>query len=245
MNDTKNLPEVLEVMSVEVKDKSPMELAQSFLTSGGNLENLEKMLSLQERFDTTQAKKAYTVAMSKFKSTPLLISKDKVNGQFKSKYVSIGNLVNSALPGMGACGLSHKWEIDQSDIKNIKVTCMVTHSAGHSESVSMIAPPDTSGGASKNPIQQIKSTITYLRAATFEGVMGLASTDANFDDDGNQSSSIKYITENQLSQIVDMIAATESDEVLFLKFMGIESIKLMPVNLFNKAIASLKAKVKK
>lgn len=234
------IPEIVQENKLMVQ--SPMELANSFLTGGGSIDALEKMLALQEKYDSMQAKKAFTVAMAQFKSTPLLISKDKVNGQFKSKYTSIGNLVNSSLPRMGECGLSHKWDIDQTD--KIKVTCTVTHSAGHSESVSMCAPPDTSGGASKNPIQQIKSTITYLKSATFESIMGLASTDANVDDDGNQSA-IQYISEKQVSDITDMVNATETNEAKFLDWLKVESVETIPVNLFNKAMAALKAKVKK
>jgi len=236
---------VYESKEIQVRDQlSPIEQMQIFVRSGGDLANLEKMLALQEKYDAIQAKKAYTKAIADFKSTPLAISKDKVNKQFNSKYVSIGNLVNSALPGMGKYGLSHKWDIDQSDPKNIKVTCVVTHSDGHSESVSMSAPPDTSGGNSKNSIQQIKSTITYLRSATFEGIMGLASTDANLDDDGNQAN-VPAITEKQVSVIYDMINSTETDEAKFLKWLDVESVETIPMNLFNKALSALKAKVKK
>ena len=46
----------------------------------------------------------------------------------------------------------------------------------------MSGPPDDSG--KKNPLQQIKSTITYLEIATFEAVTGIAASDAG-DDDGN------------------------------------------------------------
>jgi hypothetical protein len=53
----------------------------------------------------------------------------------------------------------------------------------------MIVPPDTSGGdKGKNPIQQIKSAMTYARICTFEQVCGLASRDGNADDDGNGAS---------------------------------------------------------
>ena len=48
----------------------------------------------------------------------------------------------------------------------------------------MSAPPDTSG--SKNLIQQLKSTKTYLEIATFESVTGIAAIDKG-DDDGNSA----------------------------------------------------------
>jgi hypothetical protein len=43
------------------------------------------------------------------------------------------------------------------------------------------SPPDTSGA--KNPLQQIKSAITYLEGATFQAITGIVASDE--DDDGN------------------------------------------------------------
>lgn len=176
------LPEVVENNIVSV-DQSPLAAAERLLTAGVDLDKIEKMLELQERFERNEAKKAYTQAMTDFKSDPPNITKDKYNSHYKSRYTSLGNLVNTSLPKMSKCGLSHKWKIDQSDC--ITVECIVTHYKGHSESTSMNGPPDSSG--SKNSIQQLKSTVTYLKSVTFESIMGLASTDANFDDDGEHS----------------------------------------------------------
>lgn len=153
-------------------------------------ELIEKMMQLQERYEANEARKAYYQAVSDFKRNPPQILKDKENSQFsradkKSMYVSLGNLVQTVNPALGAHGLSASWEINQAE-KLVKVSCKLSHSLGHSETVTMEAPPDISGGNAKNPIQQIKSTVTYLRAATFEAVTGLAATDdASIDDDGN------------------------------------------------------------
>ena len=244
MGTDTDVPEVIETKDIQIIQKSPMELSTAFISNGGTVETLKEILALQKEYDAMEAKKAYTKAIADFKSTPLSILKDKVNNQFGSKYVSIGQLVNCALPGMGKYGLSHKWEIDQTDQKSIKVTCVVTHSDGHSESVSMAAPPDTSGGNSKNAIQQIKSTITYLRAATFEGIMGLASTDANINDDGNMVG-VKLVTTKQVSSIVDMINSTGIDETAFLKWVGVDQVEAIPVTKFNEVMVALKGKVKK
>jgi len=155
-------------------------------------ELIEKMMALQERNDANEARKAYYQAVADFKMNPPKILKDKENSQFsradkKSMYVSLGNLVQTVNPALGQHGLSASWEINQAE-KMVKVSCKLSHRLGHSETVTMEAPPDVSGGNAKNPIQQIKSTITYLRAATFEAVTGLAATDdANTDDDGNGS----------------------------------------------------------
>ena len=128
-----------------------------------------------------EARKAFTAAMAAFKGEAVRVAKDKDNHQYKSKYVSLGNLIDTVTPALSRHGLSAHWEIEQAT--GICVTCHLTHAAGHSVSVSMTCPPDKSGA--KNAIQEIKSAITYAKACTFESVCGLASTDANLDDDGN------------------------------------------------------------
>lgn len=180
---------ISESKPVQVQIVTPYEMMMDAVKNELPLEQIEKMMELQERFEKRESEKAFVSAMAKFKEIPLIITKDKVNTQYKSYYTTIGNLVNLTLPGMSKCGLSHKWDIDQTVENIIKITCVVTHSMGHSESVSMSAGKDDSG--KKNPIQQVKSTITYLKAATFESIMGLASSDSNIDDDGNGASQSK------------------------------------------------------
>ena len=151
-------------------------------TPNFDVDKLNALLAVKERWEAGEAKKAYTEAMTEFKTSAPIVTKDRDNKQYESKYTSIGNLVNTVNPHLSKYGLSARWDIDQSN--GIKVTCVMTHRLGHSESTSMSGPPDNSG--KKNPLQEIKSTITYLKAATFEAITGLASTDANSDDDGNQ-----------------------------------------------------------
>lgn len=231
-----------ESMPVPV-DNSPAALMQIALTKGMDLDKLEKMLDLQTKWEERESRKAYTKAMAAFKVDPPSIYKDKLNKQFGSKYSSIDALVNSAIPYLSRQGLSHSWQYGEPDVKQVVVTCTITHELGHSESVTMSAPPDTSGGGSKNPIQQIKSTQTYLKIATFEAVTGLVSKEANLDDDGN-ASNIQYIDDKQLSSIIDTINSKEADEAKFCKYLKIESLDKIQAKDFGKAMAALKAKKK-
>ena len=210
---------------------------------------IEKMMELQERNDRNEARKAFFVAVAAFKENPPEVIKDKENSQFskgdkKAMYTSIGNLVTTVNPCLGEHGLSASWEINQAE-KLVKVSCKLSHRLGHTETVTMEAPPDISGGNAKNPIQQIKSTVTYLRALTFEAVTGLATTDdANLDDDGNAAGrgDVEYISDKQISTIVDMINDTETDEKKYLQHMKFESIETIPVKEYARALEALREK---
>lgn len=207
---------------------NPAEMLYLAMSRGSNMDELQKFMDLKDRWEASEARKAFVAAMSRFKANDIVVSKDKANLQYSSRYTTLGNLVSTVTPFLSKEGLSAKWDLEQPPGK-IKVTCILTHSMGHSECVWMEAPPDGSG--TKNPIQQIKSTITYLKACTFESICGLASTDANLDDDGNgfhQKAPAKDAKGNEIPQ-VDVESACSQ----------IANAKTMPelVHAFNTAFA--------
>ena len=225
-----------------LKPMTPSDLLSILVQRGADLATLEKFMDLKEREEKNQARKAFVVAMTKFKADPPEIYKDKENKQFKSKYSSIDAMVNSTIPKLSKYGLSHSWQIGEIN-GNPQVTCILTHELGHSESATMSAPPDTSGGGSKNPIQQIKSTQTYLKIATFEAVTGLVSTEGNLDDDGNASGA-EYITSEMQTEINDLIKSTKADKAKVLKYLKAESVEKILLSDYGKAKVAFEAKAK-
>ena len=170
-----------EPQSVVAQPPTPAHMLQVALEKGASMEQLEKLLDLQERWEANEARKAFVRAMSNFKANPPQVVKDKLVAYQGTRYThaSLAAVVDAVVAGLSEHGLSHRWELEQNGI--IKVTCVITHEMGHSESVSMSAPADDSG--KKNAIQQIASTITYLERYTLMAVTGLAAKDMQ-DDDG-------------------------------------------------------------
>lgn len=162
---------------------TPMSLIEQASARGASIEQMQQLFELQLRWEADFARKAFVSAMAEFKKEKIIILRDKDNLQYKSKYASIGNLVNTVTPFLSKHGLSASWTPDQKD--GISITCTITHALGHSESKTINVPLDTSGA--KNPLQQIKSSMTYARILSFECACGLASTEGNLDDDGNAS----------------------------------------------------------
>jgi hypothetical protein len=123
----------------------------------------------------------------------------------------------------------------------VKVTCILSHVQGHSESVSLAAPPDVSGA--KNPIQQIKSTTTYLKLATFEAVTGIATEEGNKDDDGNGAGTA-YITEEQEAKIRDLIEEKSAEIPAFCNYFKIAKLGDLRASDFERAITALNKKAR-
>ena len=238
MND-KQLKQVDQVQQLPVA-VTPMDMLRVAIDKGADLEKLQQLMNLQERWEANEAKKAYIVAMSNFKANPPQIVKDMLNKQYGSKYSSLANFVNTVNPELSKHGLSSKWELNQS--AGIMVTCVMTHIQGHMESVSMTAPPDTSGA--KNPIQQIKSTVTYLELATFQAITGLVASDAAVDDDGN-SFGTKTITTDQSIVISDLLTETKKDVGKFLEQFGFDSLDTIPASEYDRVILALNERKRK
>jgi hypothetical protein len=227
---------------------SPSTLIELAINQGVDLDKIEKMLVLQERWEKNEAKKAYIRAMTAFKANPPEIEKDvrvqydTSKGKTDYKHASLANVTKKINSALSEHGLSAAWSTTQQN-GSVAVTCTITHEQGHSESTSLTASPDASG--SKNAIQAIGSTISYLERYTILALTGLATFD--MDDDGNAAASgpVEYINDQQYGSIIDMMNEAEADEGKFLQYLKIESIEKMPLNKFNMAVKALEAKLAK
>lgn len=190
----KRIPALPET-SVQVEGQSNNAVIMMAMQKGYEPDFISKMLDLQERFEKNEARKAFFEAKANFKAEPLLVKKDKHNKFFDSWYTSLGNLLETYNPTLGKHGLSISFPTPEQTDDTMTVECRLSHRMGHSESNSMTAPIDKaavgkeSGKRSRNPIQDIKSTFTYLRAATCEAALGVAGTEGTIDDDGNSAGS--------------------------------------------------------
>jgi len=205
------------------------------------VEHLEKMMELQERYEANEAKKAYHMAMAQFKANPPKINKDahvnyksQKTGQVTDyKHATLANVTDAINTALSKHGLSSSWIQDQNN-GNIAITCKITHIMGHSESTTLAAAPDASGG--KNSIQAVGSTVTYLQRYTLLSLTGLATQEQ--DDDGIDSEA-EYITDDQIERINLLIEKTESDLSLFLSFMKVDRLDKIFVSDYRKAISVL------
>lgn len=203
-------PETLQpIQSKSLVTTTSADLIRFAIQSNASMDMLERLMAMKERDEANEARKAFHDAKAAFKQEDIHVTKDKENKQFKSMYTTIGNLVGTVSPFLGKHGLSASWDTKQPEDGRIIVTCTLTHKLGHSESTELIVPPDTSGA--KNPIQQIKSAITYAKVVTFEDVCGIASSDANEDDDGNGAGSGAYVSERQLQDFIAKVNDAGTD----------------------------------
>lgn len=164
---------------------TPSDLLRMAVEQGADLDRLERLMALQERWEKGEAVKAYNTAFTAFKAEAVLILKNRSVAQGPlsgKKYAELFAVINAATPALSRHGLSAAWRLTKDEKDWLEVTCTLKHVAGHSESVSMGGPPDT--GGAKNAIQARASTVTYLERYTLKAITGLAEQDDDDNGDG-------------------------------------------------------------
>jgi hypothetical protein len=239
MEDSGEIVKVKKVRppAVAAAGNTPADLIRMAVSGGADLDKLEKLLALQERWEANEARKAYHKAMAEFKKNPPEIDKDKKvsYGTTKYNHASLANVVEKITAELSKHGLSASWTTKQDE--KISVTCRITHVLGHSEETTIAAMADTSG--SKNSIQAIGSTISYLERYSVLSILGLATKEQ--DDDGK---SAEPVSDEQLKALRDLLkaAGAEGKEAEFAKFLGIEVLEQLKAVDYKKAEAALIAR---
>jgi ERF superfamily len=235
----------------------PSVLLRQAVDKGASLETLERLMALYERSERLQARKEFDDAISRAKAEMPIIIKNRMAG-FDSKrtggarteyaYEDLAEIMRVVDPILAKHGLSIRWRTSSEINAPIHVTCVLSHRAGYFEENGLHGPRDESG--SKNPLQAIGSTLTYLQRYTVKAALGLA---AARDDDAEITSSDApaTISAEQVIALIKRLDQAGLDQVRFCKGFDIADIHDLPaaewdtankrIETFVNARASLRA----
>jgi hypothetical protein len=226
---------------------NPMDMLARAIERGVAPETLDKLITLQERWEANQARKAFDEAMAATKAEMPVINKNRTvdftssKGRTHYRFEDMAEIVRVVAPILGRHGLSHRFRTQSPVGEPITVTCIISHRDGHFEENTLVGPRDDSGN--KNPIQSIGSTITFLQRYTLKAALGLAASD---DDDGRAAGGTQEetgpITEDQVKAIRKLISETETDEASFLKWLDVASVEEIPAAQMQRVLNSFDAK---
>lgn len=180
---------------------SPAQLLQVAVEKGADIAMLEKLMDMQERWNAGQAKTAFYESLSGFQGEVPTIQKKKDGHNYK--YAPLADIIEQVKSTLQKFGLSYRFE--QSHQESIEITCIVTHILGHSEKTTMKAMADTSG--SKNSVQAIASTVTYLSRYTFCGGLGISTADEDMD--GRIDNGGDVITAEQAAELLPLLCTDD------------------------------------
>jgi hypothetical protein len=189
---------------------TPADLLRIAVENGADLDRLERLMALQERWEATEARKAYDIAFAAFKAEAVTIIKNRnvTDGPLKGKkYAELFAVVNAVTPALSKHGLSSSWKITRDEPQWIEVTCTLKHTGGHTESVSMGGPPDA--GGAKNAIMARASTVSYLERYTLKAITGLS--EQGDDDDGGHGRANDWAARAQEAATLEELAQVKDD----------------------------------
>jgi len=211
---------------------TPMDMLNRAVSSGASLDMVEKLMTLQERWDASQARKQFDAAVSAAKAEIPPITRN-ATGHNAKKYADFAAIAKVVDPIIGQHGLSYRFRTTQTD--KISVTCILSHKAGHSEETTLCGPADATGN--KNAIQAIGSTLTYLQRYSLVQMLGLA---AAADDDGKSAADAGAITPEQATEIATKCkAVADGFDESFCNYFGIETIADLPAKEYQRALVAI------
>jgi hypothetical protein len=225
---------------------TPMEMLSAAIDNGATVEMIDKLMTLQERWEANQGRKAFDNAIAAAKAEiPVIIKARVVDFTGKTgirthyHYEDLAVIAETINPILANHGLSYRYRTGQESGR-ITVTCIISHREGYSEETSLSAGADESGN--KNNIQAVGSTITYLQRMTLKAALGLA---AARDDDGQASAKSGPISDAQYDALLKEVERVSADLSRFEKAMGVETLADLPAAHFDAAMSRLAMKGQK
>lgn len=235
------------VSTLPQQSVNPMQMVSVALEKGAGIDQLEKFMAMAERWEANEARKAFVSALNAFKANPPTLKKNKHvrfqtnKGVTEYDHATLDHISEEIARCLAQHGISHRWDVEQLDGGQVRVTCVLTHEKGHSERVPMQAGLDQSGG--KNNIQALGSSVTYLQRYTLLAATGMAVQ--GMDDDG-KGPPPERITAEQAEDIQHRIDAYGIDNNAFMNWLRTEmkcrEIKDLAAQSLNDVLAKIESR---
>lgn len=221
---------------------SPAHMLQIAVERGADIDQLQKLMELHERWEKNQARKAFdeAIAAAKAKIKPIVKKREvdftTAKGRTNYQYEDLALIASEVDPILSEFGLSYRYRARQ-DGNKVSVTCVIAHREGHSEETTLTGLNDESGN--KNSIQAIGSAVTYLQRYTLKLALGLAATK---DDDGNSIGGPEKITEQQAADLKKLAEEVGANLDQFKRYLRVQELTDLPASKYADAVAALNKK---
>lgn len=192
--------------SIQAEAATIMSIIQQVAMSPeADIDKMERLMAMHERFQAQQAKQQYDDALSQMQEEMPVIGerggiKDK-NGRIQSTYALWEDINEMIKPVMAKYGFALTFRTPRND-RGIEVEGVLSHRAGHREETSILLPVDTTG--SKNGVQAVASSVSYGKRYTAGLLLNITTTGE--DDDGNGHAAVTpRVTSAQAAQLAMLL----------------------------------------
>ncbi len=226
-------------------------LLAKMIENKAGADELGKMMSLFERWQAAEAKKAFAASMNLAQQDMPRVIKDADNSHTRSRYVLLETLQAAIAPVIARHGFSLSWSQGDAPQPHLtRVVATLFHTGGHSERYQGDYPIDgvgAKGGSVMNPLQGTVSAHTYAQKDMLRLMFNI--TIAGRDLDGNGAGPT-LITEAEITEINTLVEQTSTDYDAFLRWAStaqgvpLESLADMTKATVTKALDFLRRKRK-
>jgi hypothetical protein len=239
-----------ELAPVERHVITPMDMIMQAVASGAPMEVVEKLAILHERWEASQARKAFDAAMADAKAEiKPIFKKQQVDftsqkGRTNYAYEGMDDVAREVDPVLAKYGLSYRHRSSQNG-KKLTVMCVMSHRGGHREDCAELSADNDESG-NKNSIQGVGSAATFLQRYTLKLALGLSTTK---DNDGHAIPAASGpVSNEQYEELIALADEVDQNHERFCQWLSkdrkidIESFLDIPASCFARAKYALEAK---
>lgn len=218
-------------------------LIQMAMDKDFDVEKLSAFLAVQKEWEANEAKKAFSLAMSECQKKMPMIVKTAFNEQTRSLYAKHEMICKLIKPVYTEHGFSLSFSQGKADIEGeIRTLCDMDHGQGHSKHYHIDLPRDDGGikgNVNKTPIHAKGSTFSYGRRYLTMMIFDLATYD---DNDAATRPESPRLSEDQQTEILDLITEVKADKHKFYKHFKINDLSTIPACNYKVLVDALEAK---
>lgn len=198
-----------------------------------DIDKMERLIAMQERLQSNQAKIDFTAAkvamqpeIPAIDMRGRIIIRDKNNPERitqETPFARFEDIHEAVMPVLTAHGFDLSFRNGLSPDGKVRVTTILSHVGGHSEETYFDLPHDSSG--SKNAVQAVGSSTSYAKRYGVLSILNIRVSGE--DDDAVAAVQQPAISVKQYDELSKLIVGTQSDTSKFEAFLR-QSGKLGP-----------------
>jgi hypothetical protein len=163
--------------------KSPIELMALAVQSGADVGTLERIRDLIEWNEKREAKRAYDDALAAFQAECPTLKRTVAGAQGRYRFTPLDHIIEQVRPLMERHGLSRRFTTEQVNPTTVRVSVIITHKTGHSETSSVDIPVDKRNNLMSDP-QQVGGAITFAQRYALQLALGIVTAGDDRDGQG-------------------------------------------------------------
>jgi len=210
-----------------------------------DVDKFERLMMMRAQIDAKAAEMAFIKAMTAAQAEMRPVGADAENPQTRSRYATYAKLDSVLRPIYTKHGFSLSFDEDDSPKpEHVRVLCYVSHQDGHTRTYRKDMPADGKGAKGGDVMTKTHATgaaASYGARYLLKGIFNIAVGDD--DKDGNAPPDVeKFITEEQVMQLRDLLEANGLAESRFKHIIKVESLSDIYADKFSKAVDLIKQK---